>query len=421
MNQPPSNGRDKLHPASFRGIPFLVDADDIQAGRRLQIHEFPKRDKAFAEDMGRSTREINLTAWVAGDEFMASRNQLLEALEKAGPGTLVHPWYGQLNVVVGVCRVTHQWEEGRLVRFQLQFYEAHELTAPTITARQGYQLEQRVNHLTQRHVDDFTDTFDVQNWPDFVRDSALNDVVQGVQHIEQIVGQYGSAAITPFADIRRSLSTLIDTPAALGQRVKSAFQSFRKTMQLNFQQRDKSSGLKHSALATEKTSQAPLNMLRSAEQYFAVPNKNRSNTPPQSITQARQQQIKNQQAIANFIRRMLITESAAAINNTPLLVQDGNVPLRQTLFAAIDQELPFVPDATFEAMRELRALAHHELATAGKPTIKIKTITPKDILPAVVLAYEYQGNARHEETLIQRNTVQHPGFIPIKPLRVIHA
>ena len=156
MNQPPPNWCDKLHPASVRGISFLVDADDIQAGRRLQIHEFPKRDKASAEDMGRSTREINLTAWVAGDDFMASRTQLLEALEKAGPGTLVHPWYGQLDVVVGVCRVTHQWEEGRLVRFQLQFYEAHELTAPTVTARQGYELEQRVNHLTQRHVDDFT-------------------------------------------------------------------------------------------------------------------------------------------------------------------------------------------------------------------------------------------------------------------------
>lgn len=95
MNQPPPNWRDKLHPASFRGISFLVDADDIQAGRRLQIHEFPKRDKAFAEDMGRSTREINLTAWVAGDDFMASRTQLLEALEKARPGTLVHPWYGR--------------------------------------------------------------------------------------------------------------------------------------------------------------------------------------------------------------------------------------------------------------------------------------------------------------------------------------
>lgn len=421
MNQLPPNWRDKLHPASFRGISFLVDADDIQAGRRLQIHEFPKRDKAFAEDMGRSTREINLTAWVAGDDFMASRNQLLEALEQAGPGTLVHPWYGQLNVVVGVCRVTHQWEEGRLVRFQLQFYEAHELTAPTVTARQGYELEQRVNHLTQRHVDDFTEVFDVQNWPDFVRESALNDVVQAVQHIEQIVGQYGNAAITPFADIRRSLSTLIDTPAALGQRVKSAFQSFRKTMQLNFQQKAKSSGLQQPILANEKTSQAPLNMLRSAEQHFPVPNQSKSNTPAQSITQARQQQINNQQAIATFIRRMLITESAGAINNTTLLVQDGNVPLRQILFAAIDQELAFTPDATFEAMRELRALAHHALVIADMPTIKIKTITPKEILPAVVLAYEYQGNARQEEALIQRNTVQHPGFIPIKPLRVIHA
>lgn len=44
---------DRLQPASFRGVAFKVDGDDLQIGRRTVVHEYPGRDTPSVEDMGR--------------------------------------------------------------------------------------------------------------------------------------------------------------------------------------------------------------------------------------------------------------------------------------------------------------------------------------------------------------------------------
>lgn len=46
-----SGWRDRLRDASFRGVPFSVDDDDASFGRRVQLHEYPKRDKPYTEDL----------------------------------------------------------------------------------------------------------------------------------------------------------------------------------------------------------------------------------------------------------------------------------------------------------------------------------------------------------------------------------
>ncbi|WP_333527351.1 DNA circularization N-terminal domain-containing protein, partial [Clostridioides difficile] len=60
------------------------------------------------------------------------RDALKEALNKPGPGTLIHPTFGELSVCVdGEIRVSTRKEEGRVVRFDLRFVEAGELAYPT--------------------------------------------------------------------------------------------------------------------------------------------------------------------------------------------------------------------------------------------------------------------------------------------------
>ncbi len=43
-----------LHQASFRGVPFAVLEADGLFGRRQAVHEYPYRETAWVEDMGRS-------------------------------------------------------------------------------------------------------------------------------------------------------------------------------------------------------------------------------------------------------------------------------------------------------------------------------------------------------------------------------
>ncbi|HCS4673821.1 TPA: DNA circularization N-terminal domain-containing protein, partial [Escherichia coli] len=45
--------KDRLQDASFRGVPFKVEEESAGAGRRVETHEYPNRDKPYTEDLGK--------------------------------------------------------------------------------------------------------------------------------------------------------------------------------------------------------------------------------------------------------------------------------------------------------------------------------------------------------------------------------
>ena len=111
--------------------PFKVEEESAGTGRRVETHEYPNRDKPYTEDLGKVTFRPSITAYVVGDDCFDQRDRLIEALNKPGPGTLVHPTYGELKVCVdGEVRVSTSKSEGRIVRFDLKFVEAGELFTP---------------------------------------------------------------------------------------------------------------------------------------------------------------------------------------------------------------------------------------------------------------------------------------------------
>ncbi|HGW7256049.1 TPA: DNA circularization N-terminal domain-containing protein, partial [Escherichia coli] len=95
-----SGWREKLLEASFRGVPFKVEEESAGTGRRVETHEYPNRDKPYTEDLGKVTFRPSITAYVVGDDCFDQRDRLIDALNKPGPGTLVHPTYGEMKVCV---------------------------------------------------------------------------------------------------------------------------------------------------------------------------------------------------------------------------------------------------------------------------------------------------------------------------------
>lgn len=82
--------KDRLQDASFRGVPFKVEEESAGTGRRVETHEYPNRDKPYTEDLGKVTFRPSITAYVVGDDCFDQRDRLIDALNKPGPGTLVH-------------------------------------------------------------------------------------------------------------------------------------------------------------------------------------------------------------------------------------------------------------------------------------------------------------------------------------------
>lgn len=138
-------------PASFRDVIFHVETGTRTSGRRVVVHEYPKRnlDKIggppYTEDMGRHARRFafsgyliykpesalgNLTALGAGTvryNYVIQRVRLIKALEENGAGALFHPVFlqdqGPIQAVCERYSMVESRERGGYTQFEMQFVE----------------------------------------------------------------------------------------------------------------------------------------------------------------------------------------------------------------------------------------------------------------------------------------------------------
>jgi hypothetical protein len=118
--------RDALMPADFDGFPFHVEQNAIQNGRRIVLHEFPKKDLPYAEDMGRSAFTFTVRGYCIQfpsdlekplylRDYRIARDQLAERLSQGGPGLLQLPTATEnLPPIYVVCTRSVLAEEQRL-------------------------------------------------------------------------------------------------------------------------------------------------------------------------------------------------------------------------------------------------------------------------------------------------------------------
>ena len=128
----------QLRAASFRGVSFGVTADESEGGRRTVTHEFPQREAPYVEDLGGAPRRFTVQAFVLGSDYMSRRDALEAALQQPGPGTLVHPWYGEVQVSqTAPYKVRHSAQDGGMAVFQLFFCRDTEPNSPAASVNQG--------------------------------------------------------------------------------------------------------------------------------------------------------------------------------------------------------------------------------------------------------------------------------------------
>ncbi len=162
----------QLRFASFRGVPFQVNDSDLGAGRRVQVHEYPQRDVPWVEDLGRATREISFDGFVIGADYITQANRLLTALESAGPGTLVHPWLGSMQVCLSQP-VRLRFDAGLgMATISMSFVEAGDLSFPNPTHSTQAVSRLTADGLAQAAISDFAKTYTVAGFQSFVSAAA---------------------------------------------------------------------------------------------------------------------------------------------------------------------------------------------------------------------------------------------------------
>jgi prophage DNA circulation protein len=126
--------RDELLPASFDGNLFHVEAGSKENGRRIVVHEFPKKELPYAEDMGRRAIEFSVRGYCISfmfdtevplymRDYRIARDLLRDRLETEGAGTLQLPTLPPMRVVCPRYRLSEEERLGGYCVFDMQFVE----------------------------------------------------------------------------------------------------------------------------------------------------------------------------------------------------------------------------------------------------------------------------------------------------------
>jgi hypothetical protein len=118
--------RDRYQEAAFRNAQFYVETDARSGGRRIALHEYPKRNVPYAEDMGRKALRFLVQGYLIGPNYWDQKNRLIAELEKDGPGQLRLPLPYQMadvKVIVMSFTTTEARERGGYCQVDMDFVE----------------------------------------------------------------------------------------------------------------------------------------------------------------------------------------------------------------------------------------------------------------------------------------------------------
>jgi prophage DNA circulation protein len=407
--------KDKLQPATFRGVPFEVESDDASFGRRTQVHEYPQRDKPYAEDLGRATREINVTAFLIGADYIDARDKLLEALETAGPGTLVHPWYGELKVSLkDPARVSHSIANGGMCTVQLSFVEAGELAFPSAGNSLGAKSLEAADRLQEVGSFDYVEKFDVNGKASSVFDDGVKTFNDALDLIDNAESTVKSIMANPIDFLKKNAATLIPDAVTMADTVFGLFKRGESVVEsITSMFGGGGASARNGDVVSALTSLSRTFSDR-ATTAAAVANSSTS-----TISPSRAQAATNAEALNHLFSQAMLVQAVGMTTTMDLPIYDDAVKIRNDVTAALDNESLTVADPVYVALQDARAAVHADVTGRLSQSARLKTITPRTVMPALVTAYDQFEDVAREGEIVDLNKIRRPGFVPVEPLKVL--
>ena len=429
--------RDRLRDASFRGVPFSVEDDDASFGRRVQLHEYPNRDKPYTEDLGRAARRLTINAYVIGGDYADQRDRLIAAVETNGPGTLVHPQYGEMQGSInGTVKVSHSSAEGRMARISFEFVESGELTFPVAGMATAQRLDES-GGLFDDAIDRMFSAFGLSGIPDFIQNDVIADATAMINTVSDAFKMVDSGVSAAMRLLQGDLSVILMPPSTANDFVRALQKAWRAGDRLSGDTSDLVTMIKTLSGITLDPGLSPRGTW-STDSGSVVTQKTQSNlvaaairttaisTATAAVTTLAQPRVSSAQITATTSDSDIITVTHPALDGAQIVSNASPPPnwddltdIRGALNAAIDQEqLRINDDSLFQQISVMRTDLNRDISARLAQVERTAQRTPDDVLPALVLSAAWYDDAGRESDILTRNPVRHPGFVPVEPLRV---
>lgn len=381
----------RLIGASFRGVPFFVEAADRTGGRRTVTHEFPLRDNPYIEDLGRKARVFTVEGYLIGDDYLVHRDALIEALEEvSGPGELIHPYHGVRRAVCSLLTVREAISSGGMARVSIEFIEA---PAQALAATGSIDLAERVSVSASAALvatqAEFADQYDAAGLPSF----ALESAAAALSALATDLG----VALAPVVEDTQELARL---DVAIQSLVSEASSLVREPGEVLGAFMDVLLDLSETALAS------PAEVMRAIVVAYSA------DIGPRApyTTATRQRERDNQDALAAGLRRLLAIEAARLASLAEYETGEEATSARDDVIELLEEQAETAGDVAYPALLQLRA----DLARAvpGDAALaRLVTVERRVSVPALLLSYQIHGSVDQEPGIVARNRIRHPGFV----------
>lgn len=414
--------RDTLLPATFRGVPFEVESADTRGGRKLAIHEYPQSDRNEVEDLGQGPRRFALEAFVVGDDYATRRDALEAALDAPGAGTLVHPFRGDLRVVIQQYSVREGTREGgncASFRFECVLDTSPVLPGAVPDAEaETARISAEANGTAAGRFGEAFQTPDAGDraWGLSAITEALKPVSNAIKSIrkgaDSIYNDVLEEVLDPLAGAKRTLEDLIDLPGDLGQRIAGMVGNIERATDLStlfdgYHSVSRRAGSSVKVQPATDAAGAPLPATRSEPEV-----------PPAETARDRA----NRDAMLNlFIIAIAVRHAEVALVEISRGDSSGLYPSYDAAISGISRITEQIDiageqadDATFDRLQALRTVVVEALTRRAADLARVARLTANETLPSLVLAHQLYGPANvaaNADDIAGRNNATAPGFV----------
>jgi len=367
--------------AMFKGVPFIIISAEGDFGRRTVEHEFPQRDLPYSEDLGRRARQFVIDGQVIGADYLTQRDNLLTVCEDSGPGELIHPYYGDLNVICKKFTPRDSRRELRTATFQLVFVETGDLVFPI------GQIDTETNVLSKA-----TSTLDNLKAPFVAIYNAVrkaqafnNGKIQMLDKALDAIGKAKEIADAP-ADFERDLQR---AKARIDTLILSGGDLFDSLFDL---------------VTFGLLDDVTLDAAESFQGFNGMIDFSPTVKPVSDDTQA----------IQDLTQSLVSVTMGLLLSRIDFDSRNQAEEFRDIVLNKYDElrEAGALDDEVNQNMKDLRAAIEQDFDERLFTLASLTTFTPIQTVPALVVSHQLYGSIEQESDLIARNKIPHPGFVP---------
>lgn len=404
-----------LRPASWRGVHFWVEHDELTVGRRLVVHEFPNRDRPFVEDLGEKAVTFNVTAYVASDSAIAEKNSLLNACRQRGAGTLVLPTEGSQRARCKTARRTHEKDRLGYIAFSLEFVEAGQGLAASAIPMAERLVEAAAGTAVGAIALAFLQEFQTIRRADFVQADAAA-VIQDWSEYMEVVRSHMTMSPAAKAALGRAIADYHRDAALIAHDGRDTV-DVRQT-RLGLASLDQPSGeaVTRASAILEQLRDGATSEVDAFEALEEASAYGRDDITWTAYGDSGRQQLANRRAMLGAYRRLALVHMGVVGARIEWADRSQAVYARATVAELFDAELGTIAAGSqaYEALAQVRNGTAQALSQRIADMDPVVTVESSAVMPSLVWAWRLYGDANQALDLATRNDINHPGFMPLE-------